>query len=153
MGRRALQVSPHFVNDLPMHGTLPAQGNAFPPSEVSAMQAGRSEQTGITIDRRTTPARLVVGPTLTATESADPSALRQTVGVLIGVVGIVLAYKYGVPQVPSVLSALWLPDSVLLCCLLFTPVRWSWIYILVSLATRFYFGRHLGLPLSLGIAG
>jgi signal transduction histidine kinase len=75
------------------------------------------------------------------------------VGVLIGVVGIVLAYKYGVPQVPSVLSALWLPDSVLLCCLLFTPVRWSWIYILVSLATRFYFGRHLGLPLSLGIAG
>jgi len=75
------------------------------------------------------------------------------VGVLIGVLGIVLAYKYGVPQVPSVLSALWLPDSVLLCCLLFTPVRWSWIYILVSLATRFYFGRHLGLPLSLGIAG
>jgi signal transduction histidine kinase len=44
-----------------------------------------------------------------------------------------------------VLSALWLPDSVLLCCLLFTRARWWWVYWLVSLSARYYFGTHMGM--------
>jgi signal transduction histidine kinase len=88
-----------------------------------------------------------------ASEPLSAGAFEQIRNLMIGTVGILLAYKYGVPQEPGVLSALWLPDSVLLCCLLFTPVRWSWIYALVSLPARFYFGRHLNLSLGLGLAG
>jgi len=73
-------------------------------------------------------------------------ALRQFRNLLLGSVGIFLAYKYGMQQNPLLLSALWLPDSVLLCCLLFTPVRWWWVYLLVSFPVRYYFGTHGGLP-------
>lgn len=71
---------------------------------------------------------------------------RQTGELLLGAVGIILAYKYGIQQNPQILSALWLPDAVLLCCLLFTPARWWWAYVLVSFSARYYFGMHSGLP-------
>jgi two-component system sensor histidine kinase UhpB len=65
---------------------------------------------------------------------------------LIGMAGIFLAYKYGISPDSRVLSALWLPDSVLLCCLLFTPARWWWVYALFSFPVRYYYGVHGGLP-------
>jgi signal transduction histidine kinase len=81
-----------------------------------------------------------------ARETADPTSRLQIRPLIIGLLGIFLAYKYATPQNFHVLSALWLPDSVLLCCLLFAPARWWWIYALFSLPVRFYFGTHLGLP-------
>jgi signal transduction histidine kinase len=66
--------------------------------------------------------------------------------LLVGALGIVVAYGYGMSQRPDVLSALWLPDSVLLCCLLFTPAKRWWIYLAISLPARYYFGTHGGLP-------
>ncbi len=119
------------------------------------MQAGRFQYSDTTMAPPIRGANVVVGQTSppSTTEPANPGALQEVRTVLIGIAGIILAYKYGVPQASSVLSALWLPDSVLLCCLLFAPARWSWIWVLVSLAARFYFGRHLGLPLGLGVVG
>src|SRR5260370_7998115 len=77
-----------------------------------------------------------------ATETADAASRRQIRNLIIGLVGIFLAYKYGMSEDPRVLSALCLPDSVLLCCLLFTPPRSSSIYPLFSLPVRFYFVTH-----------
>lgn len=112
------------------------------------MQAGKSEHSDTTIDRPPTGSHLALGQPsrLAAREPLDSAALRQIRDLLIGVAGIFLAYKYGSSQDPHVLSALWLPDAVLLCCLLFTPARWWWVYAVVSLPTRYYFGTHLGLP-------
>ena len=80
-------------------------------------------------------------------EASSRAGLIQARNLLIGVLGIFLAYKYGVQQNPHLLSALWLPDAALLCCLLFTPARWWWIYALVGLPVRCYFGTHAGLPM------
>lgn len=114
------------------------------------MQAGRSQPTDTVISRPATGSQLVLGeplpPPLVATEPLNAGALQQIRNLLIGVVGIFLAYKYGISGDPKVLSALWLPDSVLLCCLLFTPVRWWWVYAVFSFPVRYYFGIHGGLP-------
>lgn len=75
------------------------------------------------------------------------AALIQARNLLIGLVGIFFAYKYGVQPNPQLMSALWLPDAALLCCLLFTPARWWWVYLLFCLPTRYYFGTHAHLPL------
>jgi signal transduction histidine kinase len=77
----------------------------------------------------------------------NPGAVIQLRNLLIGVLGIFLAYKYGIQQNPHLMSALWLPDAVLLCCLLFTPARWWWVYVLSTLPIRYYFGTHSGLPM------
>jgi signal transduction histidine kinase len=120
------------------------------------MPAGGSHPTETVISRPATEAQLVLGQPLplAATEPISAGALEQIRNVMIGAVGIFLAYKYGISsQNPRILSALWLPDSVLLCCLLFTPARWWWAYVLLSLPVRFYFGRPLNLSLGLGISG
>jgi signal transduction histidine kinase len=72
-----------------------------------------------------------------------PGAIRLVQTLLLGSLGLVLAYKYGTPTGPHELSALWLPDSVLLCCLLFTPARWWWVYAVVSIPARYYFVTHI----------
>jgi signal transduction histidine kinase len=118
------------------------------------MKAGNSPRTAAF-------ARLAIGRQRVVARSFVPEpsggrisgAIRLTQSLALGALGIVLAYKYGWSQDSKVLSALWFPDSVLLCCLLFTPPRWWWFYVLVSWPARFYFGRHVGLPLWLGAAG
>ncbi len=118
------------------------------------MQSGKPKDSDLAVDRPETVFTILTPPSLSvATDPVRPVAVRQIRNLLIGVAGICLAYKYGVAPDRSALSALWLPDSVLLSCLLFTPARWSWIYVLVSLPARFYFGRHIGLPLWLGFSG
>ncbi|HEY6271271.1 MAG TPA: MASE1 domain-containing protein [Terriglobales bacterium] len=77
-------------------------------------------------------------------DQLNRGALRRFLHLLLGSVGIFLAYEYGFQQNPHLLSALWLPDAVLLCCLLFTPARWWWVYVLVSLPVRYYFGTNGG---------
>jgi two-component system sensor histidine kinase UhpB len=72
--------------------------------------------------------------------------VRELRNVLIGTAGIVLSYKYGSSGNPGLLSALWLPDSVLLCCLLFTPVRRWWIYLLLAFPIRMHYGTLSGFP-------
>jgi signal transduction histidine kinase len=76
----------------------------------------------------------------------DVSWAREIRNILIGTAGITLAYMYAVSGNPALLSALWLPDSVLLCCLLFTPANRWWIYILFALPVRYYFATHMGIP-------
>ena len=76
----------------------------------------------------------------------DVAWAREIRPVLIGTIGIILAYKYAASGNAALLSALWLPDSVLLCCLLFTPVRRWWIYILLALPVRYYFVTQNGVP-------
>lgn len=83
----------------------------------------------------------------TSEDQSRHNALIQTRNLLIGTVGIFLAYKYGIQQNPQLLSALWLPDAALFCCFLFTPVRWWWVYVLVTLPIRYYFGTHANLPM------
>lgn len=76
----------------------------------------------------------------------DATWVREIRNFLIGTVGIFLAYKYAASGSAALLAALWLPDSVLLCCLLFTPVRRWWFYVLMALPFRLYFGTHSGFP-------
>jgi signal transduction histidine kinase len=76
----------------------------------------------------------------------SPEAVRLVQTLLLGSLGILISYKYGISQDPRILSALWLPDSVLLCCLIFTPARWWWVYAVVSMPARYYFGIHAGYP-------
>ena len=80
-------------------------------------------------------------------ELSSRPGLIQARNLLIGVLGIFLAYKYGIQQDPHLMSALWLPDAALLCCLLFTPARWWWVYALVTVAVRYHFGTHSGVPM------
>lgn len=111
------------------------------------MKAGNSPQTDSPDAGSANEASLLAGGSLLATPSGrpspSPSELVRT--LLLGSLGLFLAYKYGYPN-PKVLSALYLPDSVLLCCLLFTPARWWWVYILTSLAVRYYFATLAGFP-------
>lgn len=79
-------------------------------------------------------------------QALDLAWVREIRNVLLGAVGIFVAYKYGVSGSPKLLSALWLPDSVLLCCLLFTPVRRWWLYILIALPVRLHFATQIGIP-------
>jgi signal transduction histidine kinase len=113
------------------------------------MRAGESQHTEATGARQTS-GGLALSPASPSEPftraTVDPASLRQIRNLAIGVLGIFLAYKYGISEDPRVLSALWLPDSVLLCCLLFTPARWWWIYAVFALPFRFYFGTHGGLP-------
>lgn len=117
---------------------------------LRSMWAGKSQDTEATATRQRSGDGLALSrDSLSeprATETADAASRRQIRNLIIGLVGIFLAYKYGMSEDPRVLSALWLPDSVLLCCLLFTPARWWWIYAVFSLPVRFYFGTHGGLP-------
>jgi signal transduction histidine kinase len=110
------------------------------------MHAGKAQQTAV--DHR--PAQDHTPPGLFSPQTSNgplsPRGLRQVFNLLVGCVGIFLAYKYGMQQNPALLSALWLPDAALLCCLLFTPARWWWVYVLVTLPIRYYFGTHGGLP-------
>lgn len=119
-------------------------------TRMRAMQAGESQYSDPTTARQTSGASLVLSrpspSEASAVEASNAGSLREIRNLLVGVLGIFLAYKYGMSQNPAVLSALWLPDSVLLCCLLFTPARRWWIYILVSLPVRYYFATHAGLP-------
>jgi signal transduction histidine kinase len=137
-----------------MHVRLPAQKH-FRAPRLRTMQGGKFQHVDAAVERSTT-ATLIPGKPASATGTGwvNPGTLRQIRNLLIGAVGILLAYKYGVSQQnPSILSALWLPDSVLLCCLLFTPTRWWWVYVLLSLPVRVYFGRPLHLSVGLGISG
>lgn len=109
------------------------------------MHAGKTED--VTIEHSAARDETFLDLTAQPPNSAlDAGAFRQFRNLLLGSIGIFLAYKYGIQENPHLLSALWLPDAMLLCCLLFTPARWWWVYVTVSFGVRFYFGTHSGLP-------
>src|SRR5262249_50925313 len=80
------------------------------------------------------------------TQPLNLAWVREARNVLLGAAGILLSYKYAVSGNAALLSALWLPDSVLLCCLLFAPVSRWWIYLLFALPVRMHYGSLNGLP-------
>lgn len=110
------------------------------------MHVSKAQETAISNQVEAGPVLQPLSPPRSGEQSRF-SALIQARNLLIGSLGIFLAYKYGIQQNPQLMSALWLPDAALLCCLLFTPVRWWWVYVVVTLPIRFYFGTHAHLPL------
>jgi signal transduction histidine kinase len=68
-------------------------------------------------------------------------SVRELVNLTVFVVGLSLAYRYGMSS-SNAPAVLWVPDSVLLCALLFSPPRRWWIYLLVGLPIRLYIGLH-----------
>jgi signal transduction histidine kinase len=67
-------------------------------------------------------------------------------------VGLALAYGYGMSSSNAAPAVLWAPDSVLLCALLFSPPRRWWIYLLAALPVRFYVGLQSAIPMWLILA-
>ena len=50
-----------------------------------------------------------------ADDQASPGGFILARNLLIGTLGIFLAYKYGIQQNPQLMSALWLPDAAFTC--------------------------------------
>jgi signal transduction histidine kinase len=78
-----------------------------------------------------------------------PFSARGVFGFIVFFVGLALAYHFGMSSSNAVPAVLWLPDSVLLCALLFSSPRRWWVYLLVTLPVRLYVGIHAGIPLRL----
>src|SRR5215475_1039784 len=80
------------------------------------------------------------------TQPLNLAWVREVRNVLLGAAAILLSYKYAASGNAALLSALWLPDSVLLCCLLFTPLSRWWIYLLIAFPVRMHYGALNGIP-------
>ena len=62
------------------------------------------------------------------------------------VVAFYVAYRYGMSFSQAAASPFWFPDSVLLCALLMTRVRWWWLIVLVPLPIRLFSDVAEGIP-------
>ncbi len=68
------------------------------------------------------------------------SVTRAAAAFLVYAVAFSFAFRYGMSFSHVTASPFWFPDSILLCALLLSPMRWWWMFVLGALPIRLALG-------------
>jgi signal transduction histidine kinase len=136
----------HGPLDLTDHSTLfsLAPFNNYLPRVFVALPRSRTRSTD-SVCRSIREVSQSISPELPAADEQNDSFVSRLFQFVIFAGAFYLAYRFSTAR-------LWLPDSVLLVTLLFTPRNRWWMFLLVPLGIRYFVGRGAELPVDVFLA-